>query len=153
MNEYRYIHAEVNNDCMNVLRSIFNDIANAIRTKCSCDDRYTPAEMSTAIMSIPTSAPVFNYVESKDVDFYRPDGERLASYTKDDVMNPSWQLPEQAEWNGYVKQGWNMTTDDIRNRLQHAGFCDVGATYMANDDVEIHVELTDSRKNVTLFLG
>ena len=93
-----------------------------------------------------------------DVCFYRPDGLRLYSYTKDEVMADNFVMPELKQWDvvWYTVNGketiemlplrWNFTLEKIRLDLQQGGFCDIGGVYEPIDHCA-HIKLVIDNDN------
>ena len=58
-------------------------------------DTHNATNLSASIDTIPESEVEAPY---NDVCFYRPDGLRLYSYTKDEVMADDFVMPELKQW-------------------------------------------------------
>lgn len=118
-------------------------------------DTHNATNLSASIDTIPEGE-----VEAKynDVCFYRPDGLRLYSYTKDEVMADNFVMPELKQWdvvwdtvNGketikMLPLRWNFTLEKIRLDLQQGGFCDVGGVYEPSDHCA-HIKLVIDNDN------
>lgn len=118
-------------------------------------DTHNATNLSASIDTIPEGE-----VEAKynDVCFYRPDGLRLYSYTKDEVMADDFVMPELKQWdvvwdtvNGketikMLPLRWNFTLEKIRLDLQQGGFCDVGGVYEPSDHCA-HIKLVIDNDN------
>lgn len=135
------------------LRQTFADIADAIRAK-GIDGTMTPAEMPGKIGEIQTGG-----IEEKDVNFWRPDGVLLYSYTADEVLADGWDMPDLPEWtiewdvgvNGIMttdqipmaRDGWNWSKSALIDNVRAQGSVDVAGDYHAVDG-KTHI-LVDNR--------
>ena len=57
--------------------------------------------------------------------FYNPNGTMYKEMTTEELT----ELPEVPALEGYTSVGWNLTLDEIKNRLNLYGHCEVGAMY------------------------
>lgn len=57
--------------------------------------------------------------------FYNPNGTMYKEMTTEELT----ELPEVPTLEGYTSVGWNLTLDEIKNRLNLYGHCEVGAMY------------------------
>lgn len=118
-------------------------------------DTHNATNLSASIDTIPEIEVESPY---NDVCFYRPDGLRLYSYTKDEVMADNFVMPELKQWDvvWYTVKGketiqmlpirWNFTLEKIRLDLQQGGFCDVGGVYEPSDHCA-HIKLVIDNDN------
>ena len=116
---------------------------------------HNATNLSASIDTIPEGEVEAPY---NDVCFYRPDGLRLYSYTKDEVMADNFAMPELKQWdvvwdtvNGketiqMLPLRWNFTLEKIRTDLQQGGFCDVGGVYEPSDHCA-HIKLVIDNDN------
>lgn len=118
-------------------------------------DTHNATNLSASIDTIPEIEVEAPY---NDVCFYRPDGLRLYSYTKDEVMADNFVMPELKQWdvvwdtvNGketiqMLPIRWNFTLEKIRLDLQQGGFCDVGGVYEPSDHCA-HIKIVIDNDN------
>lgn len=116
---------------------------------------HNATNLSASIDTIPEREVEAPY---NDVCFYRPDGLRLYSYTKDEVMADNFVMPELKQWdvvwdtvNGkdtiqMLPLRWNFTLEKIRLDLQQGGFCDIGGVYEPSDHCA-HIKLVIDNDN------
>lgn len=119
-------------------------------------DTHNATNLSASIDTIPEGEVEAPY---NDVCFYRPDGLRLYSYTKDEVMADNFVMPELKQWdvvwntvNGketiqMLPLRWNFTLEKIRLDLQQGGFCDVGGVYEPSDHCA-HIKIVIDNDNM-----
>ena len=117
---------------------------------------HNATNLSASIDTIPEREVEAPY---NDVCFYRPDGLRLYSYTKDEVMADDFVMPELKQWdvvwdtvNGkdtiqMLPLRWNFTLENIRLDLQQGGFCDVGGVYEPSDHCA-HIKIVIDNDNM-----
>ena len=120
---------------MTTLRQTFADIADAIRAK-GVSGTFKPIDMASKIGEIQSGGQ--EIVHEKNLNLWRPDGTLLYSYTKDEVLDDGWDLPDIPDWtiewqvgnadDGYTvdeipmtAQEWNWSKSKI---VEMRGLCD-----------------------------
>lgn len=118
-------------------------IARAIREKTGADAKMLPSEMSGEIAKIKSASDV--PPAESDINFYRPDGVLLASYTAEEVADDGWSMPLQPEWTvewdtavgrksiPMTRQGWNYSREMVVRMANDYGRCDVCGMYVPAD--------------------
>lgn len=106
-------------------------IAAAIREKAGTQDTYRPGDMAQAILGIP--GPEAAEPPKKDVNFYRYDGRRLFSYTREEIQAMS-ELPTYPDEDGITFVRWNWTLAQLK---AHNGRMNVGAYCVASGNTSI----------------
>ena len=141
---------------LQILENHLEDAYAAIENKGGIiPNTHNATNLSASIDTIPKREVEALY---NDVCFYRPDGFRLYSYTKDEVMSANFVMPELKQWdvvwdtvNGkdtiqMLPLRWNFTLEKIRLDLQQGGFCDVGGVYEPSDHCA-HIKLVIDNDN------
>lgn len=124
-------------------------IADSIREKNGCVEKYKPLEMPIAISEIETgSKEGVDY--NKPIKFFGLDGELLYSYSLKEV-NELTELPPLPNERGFICQGWNWTLENIKNAEREV---DVAAIFITDDGAtRIHVNLNKNTLNPILCFG
>lgn len=110
--------------------------------------------MAEKIGEISTGEPIIEY---KDVNFFRPDGKLLYSYTKEEVLADGWTMPAQPDWtiewdvsSGQTsiemdKDGWNWSLAKVLQCVNAQGVCNIAGDYTPTDGkTHMLVDVTDT---------
>lgn len=130
--------------------------ADAIRAKTGSVDQI-PFDMenatgfAAAIAAVSTGGGASQEeVQEKDVNFYDYDGTLLHSYTLAEAQVLD-ALPDGAEHDGLVFQGWNWTLSSV-NALARP--MDIGAMYITDDGAtRVYITLVEGRTSPMLGVG
>lgn len=134
------------------LKDFLTDLADAIREKKGTSNPINPQDFTSEIASIETGGGgEATVVTSKDVNFYDYDGTLLHSYTWNQAMALT-ELPPLPTQKGLICQEWNYTLDDIRAQ-EPIKKCDVGATYITDDEkTRLYITISHVLRNdITLI--
>lgn len=153
---------------MTKLKTVFKGIIDSLRAKQVIpNEAIAPIELSEKIdqyFPLESGSDVHAAIR-KDVNFYRPDGVVLFSYTSDEVLAEDWTMPDiPASWiirwtcnSGtqtimMMPNGWNHSKDDVKLMARKYKACDVCAQYMPTDHkTRILIEISSERLTHGLY--
>lgn len=131
----------------NELRTLFQDIADAIKDKTGSTDTMKPAEFPSKIAEIEVGGGDGAVVE-KDINFFDYDGTLLYSYTIAEA-NALTELPPLPEQEGLICQGWNYSIEDVKESTYPMT---IGAMYTTDDGkTRINIEYPSEKSNELIF--
>ncbi len=129
---------------LNIIRSAKTDICQAILDKNpSVQPTDDIRQWPTAIASI--SGGSSPSASQNDVVFIDCDGNILHSYSAEEVASMT-ELPSLPIREGLTCQGWNRTLQELKSYVATYGQCDVGPTYITDDDLtKITITIPDAK--------